>query len=82
MTLIFIEVQSLVCADVGAAVISPFIGRVGGLYKMCWRSWDLVEEDPGLRFVRKLKFTLACCDDREIMGASFRTSDQIIALAG
>ena len=82
MTLIFSEVQSLACADVGAAVISPFIGRVGDWYKMCGRSWDLVEEDPGVRFVRQLKFTLANYDNTEIMGASFRNIDQIIALAG
>ena len=82
MTLIFSEVQSLACADVGAAVISPFIGRVGDWYKMCGRSWDLVEEDPGVRFVRKLKFTLANYDNTEIMGASFRNIDQIIALSG
>lgn len=82
MTLIFSEVQSLACADVGAAVISPFIGRVGDWYKMCGQSWDLVEEDPGVRFVRKLKFTLGSYDDTEIMGASFRNIDQIIAVAG
>ena len=82
MTLIFSEVQSLACADAGAAVISPFVGRVGDWYKKCGRSWDLVEEDPGVRFVRKLKFTLANYDNTEIMGASFRNIDQIIALAG
>ena len=82
MTLIFSEVQSLACADAGAAVISPFIGRVGDWYKMRGRSWDLVEEDPGVRFVRKLKFTLANYGNTEIMGASFRNIDQIIALAG
>ena len=36
----------------------------------------------GVRFVRKLKFTLANYDNTEIMGASFRNIDQIIALAG
>ena len=82
MTLIFSEVQSLACADAGAAVISPFIGRVGDWYKMHGRSWDLVEEDPGVRFVRKLKFMLANYGNTEIMGASFRNIDQIIALAG
>ena len=82
MTLIFSEVQSVACADAGAAVISPFIGRVGDWYKMRGRSWDLVEEDPGVRFVRKLKFTLANYGNTEIMGASFRNIDQIIALAG
>ena len=82
MTLVFSEIQSLACADVGAAVISPFIGRVGDWYKKCGRSWDLVEEDPGVRFVRKLKFTLANYGNTEIMGASFRNIDQIIALAG
>ena len=82
MTLIFSEVQSVACADAGAAVISPFIGRVGDWYKMRGRSWDLVEEDPGVRFVRKLKFMLANYGNTEIMGASFRNIDQIIALAG
>ena len=82
MTLIFSEVQSLACADAGAAVISPFVGRVCDWYKKCGRSWDLVEEDPGVRFVRKLKFTLANYGNTEIMGASFRNIDQIIALAG
>ena len=82
MTLIFSEVQSVACADAGAAVISPFIGRVGDWYKMRGRSWDLVEEDPGVRFVRIMKFTLANYGNTEIMGASFRNIDQIIALAG
>ena len=72
----------LACADAGAAVISPFIGRVGDWYKIRGQTWNLVKEDQGVRFVRKLKFTLVDYDNTEIMGASFRNIDQIITLAG
>ena len=47
----------LACADAVVAVISPFIGRVGDWYKMHGQAWNLVKEDPGVRFVRKPKFT-------------------------
>ena len=79
MTLIFSEVQSLACADAGAAVISPFVGRVGDWYKK-WAKLDLVEEDPGVRFVKKPKFTLANYDNTEIMGAILGTSIRLLLL--
>lgn len=88
MTLLFSMVQAVACAEAGAQLISPFVGRIFDWYKkQAGDSWDPVanggDNDPGVRSVRQIydyykKFGYAT----EVMGASFRSTAQILALAG
>jgi transaldolase len=88
MTLLFSLAQAAACADAGAQLISPFVGRIYDWYKKSLGSdWDDVKNgganDPGVQSVRRIyayykKFGYAT----EVMGASFRTTSQIIELAG
>jgi len=88
MTLLFSLAQAAACAEAGAQLISPFVGRIYDWYKKAAGSaWD--EErmgganDPGVQSVRRIyayykKFGYPT----EVMGASFRSTSQIIHLAG
>ncbi|WER47147.1 transaldolase [Cupriavidus sp. WKF15] len=88
MTLLFSLVQAVACAEAGAQLISPFVGRILDWYKkQAGDQWDAAantgDNDPGVRSVRQIydyykKFGYAT----EVMGASFRSPAQIIALAG
>ncbi|WP_111746017.1 transaldolase [Salinisphaera orenii] len=84
LTLLFSEAQARACFEAGVFLISPFVGRVTDWYKQA-RGVDGFDpdDDPGVAFVRNV------VDDRNrygyntvVMGASFRNSDQIVALAG
>lgn len=84
MTLLFSLVQGIACAEAKATLISPFVGRILDWYK----KHDGVNsyppsEDPGVVSVTQIyhyfkKFGYKT----EIMGASFRNTDEIIELAG
>jgi transaldolase len=88
MTLLFSLVQAVACADAGAQLISPFVGRIYDWYKKsAGSSWDeaakAAANDPGVQSVSSIftyykKFGIPT----EIMGASFRNVGQILALAG
>lgn len=88
MTLLFSLVQAVACADAGAQLISPFVGRIYDWYKKsAGASWDEAGKagvnDPGVKSVASIydyykKFGIPT----EIMGASFRNVGQILALAG
>ncbi|KAI3589660.1 Transaldolase [Cupriavidus sp. U2] len=88
MTLLFSLVQAVACAEAGAQLISPFVGRILDWYKkQAGDKWDADanagDNDPGVRSVRQIydyykKFGY----DTEVMGASFRGTGQILALAG
>ncbi|MFJ5383244.1 transaldolase [Cupriavidus sp. CER94] len=88
MTLLFSLVQAVACAEAGAQLISPFVGRILDWYKkQAGDQWDADanagDNDPGVRSVRQIydyykKFGY----DTEVMGASFRGTGQILALAG
>ncbi|MGU7771674.1 transaldolase [Burkholderia sp. MR1-5-21] len=88
MTLLFSTVQAAACAEAGAKLISPFVGRIYDWYKrQAGSDWDEVksggENDPGVQSVRRIyayykKFGY----QTEVMGASFRTVSQILELAG
>jgi transaldolase len=88
MTLLFAPVQAAAAADAGAQLISPFVGRIYDWYKKsAGADWDEVKmggaNDPGVQSVRKIyayykKFGYKT----EVMGASFRTVNQITELAG
>lgn len=84
LTLIFCLAQAVACADAGAHLISPFVGRITDWHK----SHSGVDsygpiEDPGVQSVREI-FDYYKGNDigTIIMGASFRNVGQIKALAG
>jgi transaldolase len=88
MTLLFALVQAEACAQAGATLISPFVGRIYDWHKKAAGSgWNDAAmsgaEDPGVRSVRTIYARLKGAGARtEIMGASFRNVGQIVALAG
>ncbi|WP_133650682.1 transaldolase [Paraburkholderia flava] len=88
MTLLFSLVQAAACAEAGAQLISPFVGRIYDWYKKSAGSaWDEVknggENDPGVQSVRRIYgYYKTFGYKTEVMGASFRTMSQITELAG
>ena len=84
MTLLFSLVQAAACAEAGATLISPFVGRIHDWYKKAWNVDSIPpEKDPGVESVRNIyhyfkKFGYPT----EIMGASFRNTGEILELAG
>lgn len=82
LTLIFNSTQALACAQAGVTLISPFVGRIYDWYKVK-NLLDTLPEDPGVNSVKTIFKTLKSQGyTTEIMGASFRTIEQVIALAG
>ncbi|MCX8990491.1 transaldolase [Citrobacter portucalensis] len=82
LTLLFSFAQARACADARVTLISPFVGRITDWYKA--RKPEVLEyEDPGVESVRKIyRYYKAHGYRTIIMGASFRTPEQVIALAG
>ena len=84
MTLLFSFAQAVACADAGVTLISPFVGRIYDFYKQQKKVDDIpIEEDPGVASVVRIynyfkKYGYAT----QVMGASFRKTGQILALAG
>ncbi len=84
LTLLFSKIQAVACAEAGVKLISPFVGRILDWYK-AQRKVDHIpaEEDPGVLSVREIFNYYKHFDYKtEVMGASFRNSGEIIALAG
>ena len=84
LTLLFGFEQARACADAGVFLISPFVGRITDWYKA---NTDLVidspEDDPGVQSVRRIyAHYKAHGYNTVVMGASFRNTGQIEALAG
>ena len=88
MTLLFSVVQAVACADAGARLISPFVGRISDWYKKSLGDqWSLEQNgganDPGVQSVRSIYTYYKHFEiETEIMGASFRNTSQILELAG
>lgn len=84
MTLLFSFAQAVACAEAGVTLISPFVGRIYDWYvKSTGVSTYELLEDPGVKSVTKIynhykKFGYKTV----VMGASFRNTNQIKALAG
>ncbi|SLN25771.1 Transaldolase [Aquimixticola soesokkakensis] len=84
LTLLFSMAQAVACADANATLISPFVGRITDWYKKA-EGVDsyLPDEDPGVKSVRAIYDYYKSNGIKTIvMGASFRNTDQIEALAG
>ncbi|WWO99964.1 MAG: transaldolase [Candidatus Dasytiphilus stammeri] len=86
MTLLFSLAQARACADAGVFMISPFVGRISDWYSLknkCLNNNSKVIRDPGLQFIRNIYSYYKKYNYKTIiMGASFRSIEQIIALAG
>jgi transaldolase len=84
MTLMFSMAQAVGCAQAKATLISPFVGRILDWYKKAeGKDSYAPAQDPGVLSVTQIynyykKFGIKT----QIMGASFRNSDEIIELAG
>jgi len=88
LTLLFAFAQAVACGDAGVQLISPFVGRIYDWHKKAAGStWVETERaganDPGVQSVAAIyrhykRHGIAT----EVMGASFRNTGQIVALAG
>lgn len=83
MTLLFSLAQAAAAADAGAFLISPFVGRILDWYKAATGKDYTSETDPGVASVRQIYSYYKSHDLKTVvMGASFRNTDEIEALAG
>ncbi|HMN22777.1 MAG TPA: transaldolase [Ottowia sp.] len=88
ITLLFSFVQAVASAQARVQLVSPFVGRIYDWHKkQAGSAWDEAAmagpNDPGVQSVRRIyehykHFGIAT----EVMGASFRNTGQILALAG
>jgi transaldolase len=85
MTLIFSYEQAIACAQAGATLVSPFVGRI--------LDWHVKNNpaagpytkltDPGVVSVTKIfKYFKTHGHATTVMGASFRSKEEILGLAG
>ncbi|MDO8861195.1 transaldolase [Haliea sp. E1-2-M8] len=84
LTLLFGFAQAAACADAGVYLISPFVGRI--------LDWHLANsglvvkqptDDPGVQSVRRIyRYYKTHGYNTVVMGASFRNTGEIEALAG
>ena len=88
LTLLFSFCQAVACGQAKVQLISPFVGRIYDWYKKsAGNRWDEVArsgvDDPGVCSVRQIYNHYKHFGIRtEVMGASFRNTGQILALAG
>src|SRR5881227_166269 len=84
MTLLFSFAQAVACADAGVTLISPFVGRIYDWYRASRKVDDIaVDDDPGVASVTKIySYYKKHGYKTQVMGASFRKTEQILALAG
>ena len=83
LTLIFNHTQALACAEAGAFLVSPFVGRILDWHVARGQHPATIDDDPGVVFVRKVYDTFKRRGVATVvMGASFRSTAQIEALAG
>ncbi|HZQ75111.1 MAG TPA: transaldolase [Burkholderiales bacterium] len=84
MTLLFSFAQAVACADAGVTLISPFVGRIYDWHRQARKVDDIpLEEDPGVASVARIyNYYKKHGYATQVMGASFRKTGQILALAG
>jgi transaldolase len=88
LTLLFSPIQAHACAQAKVTLISPFVGRIYDWYKKnAGNTWDEAANagpnDPGVQSVRRIyAYYKQNQITTEVMGASFRNTGQIKALAG
>lgn len=84
LTLLFGLHQAQACADAKVTLISPFVGRILDWYKKHENVESYpIEQDKGVLSVRQIyQYYKQNNIQTQIMGASFRSTEQILALAG
>ena len=84
LTLLFSFVQAAACAQAGAFLISPFVGRILDWHLAATgRDSFPAAEDPGVRSVSRIyHYYKANGFHTVVMGASFRNTGEIEMLAG
>jgi transaldolase len=83
LTLLFSFTQAVACAEAGVKLISPFVGRIYDWYKKQNQRDYQGKEDPGVQSVTRIYHYFKKFGYRtEVMGASFRNTGEILALAG
>ena len=84
LTLLFGFGQARACAEAGVFLISPFVGRILDWYKAKNPTTEYTQEtDPGVVSVRAIyAFYKEHGFKTVVMGASFRNTGELIALAG
>lgn len=84
MTLMFGLGQAVACAEAGATLISPFVGRILDWYKKAEGKESYpANEDPGVLSVTSIfNYYKKFGYNTQIMGASFRNVDEVLELAG
>lgn len=84
LTLLFGFGQAVACAEAKVTLISPFVGRIYDWYKAKNKVDHIaIEEDPGVESVtRVFNYYKKFGYKTQVMGASFRTAEQVIALCG
>ena len=84
LTLIFGLAQAAACADAKVTLISPFVGRILDWYKAFDKKDSYpIEQDPGVLSVKQIySYYKQHGINTQVMGASFRSTEQVVALAG
>lgn len=83
LTLLFHMAQARACAEAGVYLISPFVGRILDWYKASTGRDYSSETDPGVVSVREIyRFYKQHGFKTVVMGASFRNTGEVLALAG
>lgn len=85
LTLIFDQIQAQACAEAGVYLVSPFVGRITDwqMQQSKLDDFPAVVDDDGINSVRAIyKLYKDCGFKTIVMGASFRSAKQVVALAG
>jgi transaldolase len=83
LTLMFSMPQAVACAEAKIRLISPFVGRIYDYYKATTGKEYTGLEDPGVQSVHKIyNYFKKFGYETQVMGASFRNTGEIVALAG
>jgi len=84
LTLLFAFPQAVACAEAGCTLISPFVGRILDFWKKeTGKESYPANEDPGVVSVTKIyNYYKKHGYNTIVMGASFRSVDEVLALAG
>lgn len=84
LTLLFGLHQAQACAEANVTLISPFVGRILDWYKKAENVDSYpIDKDPGVLSVKQIyHYYKQNGIKTEIMGASFRSTAQVLGLAG
>jgi transaldolase len=84
LTLLFSFAQAVACAEAGVTLISPFVGRIYDWHRKEGGGAAIpADRDPGVASVTRIyNYFKKFGYQTQVMGASFRTLDQILLLAG